>query len=125
MSKQNSKYYRLKADKIFMSQFHGLPCEVCGKTEGTAGHHVVGKRRSRALKYDKRNIVVLCQGHHTFSNDMAPHSTNQMAVVRFGEWFKIAFPDRHQWIQENEYITRKYTFKQACENMEAGRLAWE
>jgi len=120
----NSKYYRNKADKLFMDQLHNQPCEICGKTEGATGHHFVGKSRSKALRYDKRNIVILCQAHHTFSNDIAPHSVNGLAVERFIEWFKTNHPDRYNWIKENEYIQRKYTYKQAVENLENGIEAW-
>lgn len=121
----NHKSYRKIADDLFMSRYRGLPCEVCGKTEGTCFHHVVSKARSKALRYDHRNGVVLCRAHHKMSNEMAPHSTNQMAVERFVEWFKTTFPDRHKWIKDNEFVERRYTYKQAVENLKAGRDAWE
>ena len=121
----NSTYYRNKADKLFMAQFHGQPCEVCGNDQGTCGHHIVAKSRSKALRYDLRNIIVVCCRHHTMGNELAPHSVNQLAVERFVEWFKLTFTKRHAWIVENEYITRRYTYKQAAENMAAGRKAWD
>ena len=121
----NDKSYRNKADSLFMSQFRGQPCRVCGTTEGTCGHHVVSKSRSKALRYDTRNIIILCQAHHTWSNEMAPHSTNQLAVERFIEWFRLACPEQHSWLAENERIERRYTFKQAVENLKCGREAWE
>ena len=125
MKSSNHKSYRKKADDLFMPQFRGEPCEVCGKCEGTAGHHIVSKSRSKALRYDTRNIIIVCQSHHTMGNDLAPHSTNQLAVERFIEWFKETHPDRHQWITENERIDRRYTFKQAIENLKAGKNAWD
>lgn len=125
MKGPNDKYYRKKADELFMRQFRGRPCEVCNKSEGTCGHHIVNKARSKALRYDKRNIVVLCQSHHKFSNDLAPHSSNQMAVERFINWFKEKHPDRHKWITENERTERRYTYKQAFENLKAGDLGWK
>jgi hypothetical protein len=121
----NSKYYRTKADNIFMAQFRGQPCEISGETVGTCGHHIVSKSRSKALRYDKRNIIVVAPKHHTMGNDMAPHSTNQLAVERFLNWFKENHPERHAWIVENEHIERRFTYKQAAENMTAGREAWE
>jgi len=121
----NSKYYRNKADKLFMSQFHGEPCEICKTTIGTCGHHVIGKSRSKALRLDIRNIIVVCNQHHCFGNEMAPHSVNSLAVERFLEWFRTTHPERHAWIVENERIERRYTFKQAYENMVNGRDAWE
>lgn len=121
----NSKYYRTKADNLFMPQFRGRYCEVCDKTEGTAGHHIVSKSRSKSLRFDTRNIIVVCPSHHTMGNDMAPHSTNQLAVERFLDWFRETHPERHAWIVENERIERRFTYKQAAENMAAGREAWE
>lgn len=121
----NSKYYRNKCDELFMSQFRGESCEVCGAIEGTAGHHLIGKGRSKALRYDKNNIVVVCQKHHTLGNTMAPHSTNHLAVERFHNWFKATKPEQHSWIKENENIDRRYTYKQAAKNLLEGRLAWE
>ena len=122
----NHKSYRTKADNLFMSQFRGKPCEVCKTTVGTCGHHIVSKSRSKALRYDFRNIIVLCPSHHTLGNDLAPHSTNQLAVERFCEWFKEEFPIRHWWIKEHEHIIeRRYTYKQAVENLKNGKEAWE
>jgi len=121
----NHKSFRNKADKLFMPQFHGQPCEVCGTTINTCGHHCVSKSRSKALRYDHRNIIVLCPAHHTMGNDLAPHATNQLAVERFVKWFNETHPGRHAWLIENEYIQRRYSYKQACENMTNGLNAWE
>jgi hypothetical protein len=121
----NHKSFRNKADSLFMEQFRGQPCEVCKAIEGTCGHHIVPKSRSKALRYDLKNILVLCFKHHTMGNDLAPHSTNQLAVERFLEWFKDTKPEQHEWITENERIERRYSYKQAVENLKAGRNAWE
>ena len=56
---------------------------------------------------------------------MAPHSTNSLAVERFLNWFKETFPERHAWILENERIERRYTYKDAVENMTNGIDAWK
>ena len=120
----NDKYYRNKADEIFMVQFRGKPCEVCGTTKGTVGHHNVNKARSKALRYDKMNITVLCQAHHTMGNDICPHSSNPMAVNRYFDWFKENSPKQYAYIVENERVQKKYSYKQAWENMKEGREAW-
>lgn len=120
----NCKYYRTKADALFMAQFREQKCEVCGSIIGCCGHHIVAKSRSKALRYEKKNIIVVCPRHHTMGNTMAPHSVNSLAVERFLIWFRKAHPERHAWIVANERIERRYTFKQACENMENGREAW-
>ena len=121
----NDKYYRIKADEIFMSQFRGEPCEVCGSVKATVGHHNVNKARSKALRYDKRNITVLCQAHHTMGNDICPHSSNPMAVDRYFDWFKHNSREKYLWLLGNEKIQRKYNYKQAWENLLVGREAWE
>ena len=120
----NDKYYRNKADDLFMSQFRGKPCEVCGSVKATVGHHNVSKARSKALRYDKMNITVLCQAHHTMGNDICPHSSNPMAVDRYFEWFAKHDTSQYWWIKNNEKIVRKYNYKQAWENMKEGREAW-
>lgn len=50
---------------------------------------------------------------------------NQLAQERFTTWFRETFPERHAWVVENERIQRRYTHKDAIENMKAGREAWE
>jgi len=121
----NDKSYRIKADEVFMKPYRGLPCEVCGETKGTVGHHNVSKARSKALRYDKRNITVLCQKHHTMGNDICPHSSNPMAVLRYFMWFRDNRWSQYLWLFNNEKIERKYSYKQALENLKAGRRAWE
>ena len=121
----NDKYYRNKADELFMSQFRGKPCEVCGTTKATVGHHNVNKARSKALRYDKRNITVLCQSHHTMGNDICPHSSNPLAVDRYFDWFRKNNLNKYIWLKENEKIERKYNYRDALENLKNGREAWE
>jgi hypothetical protein len=121
----NDRYYQNKAKELFMAQFRGEPCAVCGDKNGTAGHHVVSQARSKALKFDKRNIIILCRSHHMHSNELAPHSSNQMAVTRFIEWFKSNHIEQYEWIKANERIERKFSYKQAWENLLVGREAWE
>lgn len=121
----NHTYYRNKADNLFMEPYRGQPCAVCGTDHGTCAHHIVSKGRSKALRYDHRNIIVLCQAHHTMGTDMAPHATSQTAVERFLNWFKETFPFQYEWTKENEFIQRKYTYRQAGENMAKGVRAWK
>lgn len=125
MKPANHKSYRNKADELFMKKFRGMPCEVCNSTRHTVGHHNVSKSRSKALRYDARNITVLCPSHHKFSNDLSAHSTNVMAVDRYLEWFKSHNKKQYEYLKENEHIVRKYSYRQAAENLKDGRLAWE
>ena len=120
----NSKYYSTKAEDLFMPQFRVEPCEICETTVNTCGHHIISKARSKALRFDKRNIIILCPAHHTMGTDMAPHATSQTAVERYIEWFKENKPEQYAWTKENEYIQRRYTYKHAAENMAQGLAAW-
>ena len=47
----------------------GHVCEVCGK-EANNPHHVVGRQDLRT-RWDLRNGVCLCSGHHTMNNQSA------------------------------------------------------
>lgn len=123
--KPNATGFRDAADRIFMTKYRGLPCEICGTTEGTAFHHVVGRNLSRALRYEDRNGIVLCQNCHTQSNDVAAHSTNAKAVQRFNGWFMENHFDRYEWIEQNRNIERRFTYQEAVKNLLAGREAWE
>jgi len=94
----NGSYWQKKADEALMVQFRGKPCEVCQSygitnTTGTCGHHVVPKKVSAYMRHVKRNIVIVCQGHHTGSNELAFHSTNILAVNAALEWLKECRPD--------------------------------
>ena len=120
----NSKYYITKADGEFMPQFRGLPCEVCGSTHMTCGHHNIPKGRCKALRYELKNMTVLCPTHHTMSNDLAAHSTNAFAVREYVNWFEKNRPEQYRWLMDNKNIVRKFTFKQAFENLKQGREAW-
>ena len=121
----NHSSYMKKADELFMKPFRGCRCEICQSTKGTVAHHIVSKSRSKALRYDSRNIVILCPSHHMFSNEMAPHSTNTLAVERFIKWFKKTKKHQYAWIKEHERDQRKYNYKQAVENLQNGRVAWD
>ena len=120
----NHKSYRIKADALFMAQFRGQPCEVCESTKGTVGHHNVNKARSKALRYDKMNITVLCPSCHVFGNRVCAHSKNVFAVEAYLEWFERTRPEQYKYCKSNQYLQRKYSYRQALENLKEGREAW-
>jgi hypothetical protein len=105
----DSSYYMKKADEAFMKPYRGLPCEICGKTSivrnereyTTVAHHVIPKSRGRAFRYEPMNVVVLCFVHHMYSNDMAPHSFNAVAVGRFWAWLARTKPEQMAWVEAN------------------------
>lgn len=58
-------------------------CEVCGSRENLNAHHIEG-RRNRATRYDLRNGVSLCAGHHVMYKESAHESP-----IWFVEWLKV------------------------------------
>jgi len=65
----------MTVSKKFMSQFHGLPCAICGTTLDTGGHHLLKRRVAPLLQEHKRNIMVLCGDHHTVNNFISAHGS--------------------------------------------------
>lgn len=118
----NSSYWHKKAKELFMEQFRGLPCEVCLKlgytnATGTVFHHIIPQKESKALKYDKRNGLILCPSHHGFSNDMGAHSDNTYVVKKFQDFIELHFADRVQWALDHRRQSFKFTHQQAYEYM--------
>jgi hypothetical protein len=90
-------------DDIFLAQFRGRPCEICGATSGfyngktirSMGHHVLSKELHRAHRYDTQNIVTLCPIHH-LGAEMSPHSHDTAAQAAFYDWMATALPFRYE-----------------------------
>lgn len=110
-AKSNS-WYRRKTIEIFMARFRGRPCAVCGTTQGTCGHHLISKQRCPCHIVTPQNIIELCPSHHMFSNDMAAHSKNSLAVQRFMNWLWSHHPEKHMWMAEHEHDSRKLRWKE-------------
>lgn len=109
-------WYRKHVIEQFMSRFRGQPCEICGVTHGTCAHHVVSKQRNPGLILEPKNCVVLCCLHHRFSNDIAPHSFNSLAVGRFLEWLKTEKAWQYEWVKLHEHDTIKMNWKEIYES---------
>lgn len=110
-------------DRLFMAQFHGKPCEVCTSqgstyTRGTCGHHIVPRSRSLFLRHDPMNIVVLCPTHHMFSNTLAAHSMNALAVGRFLDWLNAHKPVQLAYVRQHEWTPCPYvSWKRRLEDL--------
>jgi len=71
-------------------------CEVCKRKDSQLNsHHIVG-RTNRSLRWDLRNGVCLCVGHHKFLTQSAHEDP---------EWFR-------NWLMENrgedfDYVNQK------------------
>ena len=67
----------MTVSKKFMSQFHGLPCAICGTTHNTGGHHLLKRRVAPLLQEHPRNIMVVCGNHHTVDNNISAHGSHK------------------------------------------------
>lgn len=124
MKSRSSKYttpdaggWMHKADDLFLAQYRGKPCEICGKTHGwdegkttsSCGHHLIFKGKCRKHRYEPKNIVVLCPEHHSHWNQViSPHSmTSTIAQQKFADWIKITKPDQWEWWQAHQEDANK------------------
>ena len=90
-------------DDLFLAQYRGRPCEVCGATKGfyngktirSMGHHLLSKELHRKYRYDERNIVVLCPKHH-LGAEMSPHSHDTAAQAVFYDWLRENCPKKYE-----------------------------
>jgi hypothetical protein len=97
-----SKYWQKKAMGLFMASFRGLPCEVCGTKQGTCAHHLLSQGSHPKYKLEPKNITVLCPSCHKYSNELAAHSKNVLAVERFMEWLRYNKPEQGKWLDQAE-----------------------
>jgi hypothetical protein len=108
-----SKYWQKKADDLITQICTGKPCAVCHTTYRTCGHHLVS-RKVALLRHNLLNLIVLCDTHHNFSNDLAPHSSYLPAVVAFGEWLKENHPQKWDLMMNYKKITGEVDYENAC-----------
>jgi hypothetical protein len=112
----NSKYWRDKADKEVTKYYTGRPCTICGTTYQTCGHHLVERSLSAFLRHNPLNIVALCTKHHKFSNDMAAHSKNPLAVKAFIEWIRDNKPESYKLLETyKQFRAEKYSYRENYE----------
>ena len=112
----NSTYWRNKADAEVTKYYKGQPCIICGTTHNTCGHHVVERSLSSYFRHNPRNIVALCQTHHTMGNEIAPHSKNPLAVKAFVEIIQESHGYAYELLETyKQYRNEKVDYKQAYE----------
>lgn len=107
-------------DKIFSQRYQGGACEVC-LSEGrvnmiaTCGHHLIPRSRSRFLRYDPRNICVVCQAHHMWGSDKCAHGQSSLAIARFVDWLKRHRKADYDYCKSNEHTPSTRSWKQELE----------
>ena len=88
---QYSIYWRTRADKEVTKYYTGLPCAICGTTYNTCGHHIAPRDVPR-FRHDPDNLIPLCEKHHKWGNEIAPHSPNALAQRAFTNWIEENLP---------------------------------
>ena len=88
---QFSTYWRTKADEEVTRYYTGLPCAICQTTIDTCGHHIV-PRDVPIFRHDPDNLIPLCDQHHIWGNEIAPHSSNLLAQEAFAIWLRCNRP---------------------------------
>jgi len=61
----------MPASKKFMDQYKGKPCVMCNSPG--YGHHIMRRNTCPQLQEHPRNIMVLCDRHHNWDNDISAH----------------------------------------------------
>jgi len=95
-------------DDLFMSQFRGSPCSVCGERRGFYGgrtirsmaHHLLEKGLHREHRYNPDNIIILCPKHH-MGGQMSPHSHDGAAIKAFYEWLEREHPEKSKFMDDH------------------------
>jgi len=115
--------WRNKADDLFLAQFRGRPCEICGKREGwdgkkirSCGHHLAEKGMHRKYRYEPENIVILCPEHHShLSRTMSPHADDTAAVARFYSWLRDNCLGKWERLQDIDHkpFDKSWTYRDA------------
>ena len=105
MARKPKLYWRKKADKEVTKYYTGLPCKICGTTHQTCGHHIVERSLSAYFRHCPYNIIALCIKHHKFSNEIAAHSKNPLAVKAFIEWLKNNYPKGYECLETYKQYT--------------------
>lgn len=112
MIKKSQSYWKKKADKEVSKYYTGQPCKVCGTTYQTCGHHIV-HRSIAYYRHHPYNLIPLCPKHHKFSNDLAPHSKNPLAVKAFLEWLKENYNVGYECLQNyKRHLAEKVDYEE-------------
>lgn len=85
---------------------HKNQCELCGVHDKEIGkngkptvlnaHHII-IRQNKALRFDLRNLCLLCRNCHKYSS----HGAHRGTII-FSEWFRNYRPDDYKYLLENE-----------------------
>jgi len=113
-------------DDLFLAQFRGRPCEICGETRGyyngktirSMGHHVLSKELHRAHRYEWENIIVLCPKHH-LGAELSPHSHDGVAQAAFYEWLRVNRTCQYIFMETNRHdkFNKEWCYREMYEQL--------
>ena len=113
--------YMNKADDLFLAQFRGRPCAICGARRGyynsksirSMGHHLLSKELHRLYRYDADNIICLCPKHH-LGAEMSPHSHEGATQAAFYEWLLLHWADKYHLMMErrNDKFNNEWCYRE-------------
>jgi len=98
-----------KVIEAFRKSYRGKPCEVCGTTYGTCGHHYVGTGNCPRHIVTAENIIVLCQRHHgPYGKTPNPHSGDPFLNAEFEAWVDENKPEIKVWagLHRNDTVAK-------------------
>ena len=111
--KHTATYWKKKADKEVTKYYRGLPCKVCGSTYMTCAHHIV-HRSVAYYRHHPHNLISLCPKHHKFSNELAPHSKNPLAVRAFLDFIRQTYKCGYKCLKGYKlHLGEKVDYEQA------------
>ena len=118
--------WKHRSDDLFLAQFRGRPCAVCGaergfyanKTIRSMGHHALSKELHRLYRYDIDNIIVLCPKHH-LGAEMSPHSHDGAAQAAFYEWLNLNHGEQYDLMMDrrNNKFNKEWCYREIYETL--------
>lgn len=104
--------YRAEALKLFMAQYRGKPCEVCGSRYQTVGHHLLHRSTHPHHILTPENIMVVCRKHHREIHEGG-------VFVPFSHWQWMELHRRDQGRLDFKEIYNRLVLQQVAANLEA------
>ena len=95
-------YYRRKADRLLQEWGRRTykQCMVCEKKLSCL-HHYYPKSKSSALRYDKGNLIPICNGCHLKHHTGDPKIHNTVNAIRGAEWLKKLEKKKEGYVKTN------------------------
>ena len=94
---KQSKKAQLKKeiDKLAKRKYWQPYCLICGKPAQVL-HHFIPRSQSLYLRWDKRNLIPICNGCHTRHHRAGDPSIHAIILKKKGwEWYEDLMQDRH------------------------------